>query len=164
MNSNGKEMKTIPITREVKDIVNKIIKLALEFEQHTGKQFNITSILGEVLACDSNNLLWVVDGINKGFDAFDKDKKRVQIKARRYKHPSNATGSLLDKNFDVPFDYALLVLLNKDYTFRDILRIEADQIKEHFERINNDRVSKGKPKRKTMSVWQFDKISKTARQ
>jgi hypothetical protein len=101
-----------------------------------------------------------VNDINENFDALDQDKKKVQIKTRRYKGAKSAmTGPLLDKNFLVPFDYAILTLLNEDYTFKEHFKIEAEAIKTHFDRINNKRTKNGIAKRKTMSISQFKNLS-----
>ena len=103
-----------------------------------------------------------MNDINTGFDAVDINNLKVQIKARRYKgKPSSLTSPLLDKEFEVPYDYALLVIVDSEYRLLKILRVDAHQIRDHFLRINKERVEQGKEKRKTMSVSQFENLSKT---
>lgn len=151
-----KKLKTITVTNDIIEKLNDAIKISLEFEDLTQKQMNITSIVGEVLTCNKHNLELVIDDINAGFDALDKEGKRVQIKTRRFKGVKTAmTGTLLDKNFTVPFDYAILVLLNEKYEFIEDYFISSDSIVDHFERINNNRLNIGKQKRKNMSISQF---------
>lgn len=150
------EIKTIAITPRIKRKINEAIRVSLEFEAMTEKQLNITSIVGEILVSDSLGMELVVNDGNECYDAIDKDKKKVQIKARRYKGVESAmTGTLLNKNFKVGFDYAILVLLNEDYSFRETFRIDAKTIQKHFNRINKNRHTVGKAPRKTMSIAQF---------
>ncbi|MNU69024.1 hypothetical protein D3C71_584010 [compost metagenome] len=155
-----KDIPPIAISDEMIEKLNNAIKTSLDFEQLTKKQLNITSIVGEVLACRAHNLKLMIDDINEGFDALDKDGKRVQIKTRRFKGVLSAlTGSLLDKNYDTPFDYAILVLLNEKYELLSSYTLSSDSIKQHFERINENRTTKDKQKRKTMTISQFMKLA-----
>lgn len=155
-----KDLSSIAISDEIIEKLNSAIETSLGFEQLTKKQLNITSIVGEVLACKAHNLKLMVDDINEGFDALDKDGKRVQIKTRRYKGVKSAlTGPLLDKNYNIPFDYAVLVLLDEKYKLIDTYTLNSDSIKQHFERINGNRVTNEKQKRKTMTISQFMKLA-----
>lgn len=154
------DIKTISITPTIIQKLNEAIKISLDFELLTGKQLNITSVVGEVLTCQKLKLKLVANDINQSFDAIDKDNKKVQIKARRYKGVDTAmTGPLLDKTFKVPFDYAILILLNQDYSFKEMFRIEASAIQKHFDRINANRISVGKGQRKNMSISQFRNLA-----
>lgn len=154
------EIKTISISPTIIQKLDEAIEIAKDFELLTRKQLNITGIVGEILVSQKLNLKLVVDDINEAFDALDKDNKKVQIKTRRYKGVDSAmTGPLLDKNFNVPFDYAILILLNQDYSFKELFRIEASAIQLHFDRINSNRKSGGKLARKTMSISQFKNLA-----
>jgi hypothetical protein len=154
------DIKTIPITQEIIEKLNQAIKISLEFEELTGKQLNITSIVGEIIVSEKFGLQLVVKDGNESFDAIDIDNKTVQIKTRRYKDvESSLTGPLLNKLFQVSFDYAYLVLLNRDYSFKEIFRIEAAAIQNHFDRINAKRILLDKEKRKTMAISQFRKLA-----
>jgi hypothetical protein len=148
-------METITITPELIEALNVSIQASLSFEDLTGKQLNITSMVGEVLACSKRNLKLVKNDINTGFDAIDEDGLRVQIKTRRYlgtpTSSSAMTGNLLNLNFEVPYDYAVLVLLTREYQFKEMYRIDHEVIRSHFERVNSKRT---KP-RKNMSIRQF---------
>jgi hypothetical protein len=152
-------METIIIGEEILVLLQKAVDAAYEFELKSGKQLNITSMVGEVYAAQKFELKLVKDDINPDYDAIDRDGKLVQIKARRYKGNKTAmTGPLLNKEFKVAFDYALLVLLNLDYSLKEIFRIEKDWVETHFERINKDRTLIGKKPRKTMSISQFERL------
>ena len=155
-----KDIPSIMISDEIIEKLNSAIKTSLEFEQVTKKQLNITSIVGEVLACKAHDLKLVIDDINEGFDALDKDGKRVQIKTRRFKGVNSAmTGPLLNKNFETPFDYAVLILLKENYELLGSYKLSSDSINKHFERINENRITIGKQKRKTMAISQFMKLA-----
>jgi hypothetical protein len=160
MTKSKDNFKTIKITSAIIDKLKEATKISMEFEELTGKQMNITSIVGEILTSYKLDLKLVVDDINESFDAIDKNDKTVQIKTRRYKGVESAmTGPLLNKDYEVPFDYAILTLLNADYSFKEHFIIEAAAIKKHFDRINENRLEKGKAKRKTMSISQFRTIA-----
>ncbi len=151
---------TIIITQPIIDKLNEAIKIALDFEKLTGKQLNITSTVGEVLSSNNFKLKLIVNDTNESYDAIDKDEKKVQIKTRRHKGKNGALiGKLLDKNFKVSFDYAILFILNEDYTYKEHFRNEAGTIEKHFDRINERRIIEGKAKRKTMSISQFKGLS-----
>jgi len=153
-------MKTIKINTKILSLLDEAINISLEFEKITNKQLNITSIVGEIIASNKHNLELVENDLNEGFDAIDENGKRVQIKTRRYKGKDNAmTGKMLDSNFDVPFDYVILILLNIDYSFKEEYITSSDEIKKHFERINHKRIANGKSKRNTMSISQFKKLT-----
>ncbi len=156
------DLKTIRINNEIEDCIKKAIQVSLRFEQLSGKQLNITATIGEFYACKEYDLSWVMNDINEEFDAVDLKNQKVQIKARRYKgKPASLTGPLLNKKFEVTYDYALLVLLDSEYCLLKILKVDAQEIRDHFSRINKERVEQGKEKRKTMSVSQFENLSKT---
>lgn len=131
--TKNNNIKTISINSKTTKLLNDVIKIAIDFEALTGKQLNITGLVGEILISQKLKLKLVVNDINQSFDAFDKDNKKVQIKARRYKGNDTAmTGPLLDKDFNVSYHYAILVLLNEDYTYLDHFRIDKTQIQKHF--------------------------------
>lgn len=157
------EIATIEITPAIIDKLKEAIKVSLDFEKLTGKQLNITSVVGEIVTCERLKLKLVVNDINESFDAIDGDNNTVQIKTRRYKGADTAmTGPLLDMHFKANYDYAILTLLNEDYTFKEFFRIDAGSIERHFARINAKRIAEGKGKRTTMSISQFKAIANNA--
>jgi hypothetical protein len=156
------KVKTIKVSDEMLANLAEAVKSSLAFEKLSGKQLNITSTVGEVLACREFGLSLVVNDINQYFDAIDSEGKKVQIKTRRGKLvPSTLTGPLLDRHFTVNYDYAVLVLLEHDYSIQSFHRIDSSTIKAHFDRINGIRETNGKPKRKTMAISQFKKNGKS---
>lgn len=156
----GKDYKTIKINTVLLSQMDRAIKDSLAFEKLSGKQLNITSTVGEVLACKKFNLDWVLDDINTGFDAFDKDGKTVQIKTRRHKGVMSAqTGNLLNSKNEVAFDYALLLLLKEDYSLLEIYKLEARKIHEYLNPLNKKRAREKKKPRKAISVSTFKRLS-----
>ncbi len=151
--------KTIKITEEILKIIEKAKKVAIKFEELTGKKLNITSVVGEVLAGHKNNLSLVIDDINEGYDAFDKNNKKVQIKARRYKRPQDPIGNLLNKDFKVTYDYALLVLLDDHYELKgNIVRKNKNLIQKYFDKKNQDRKKENKKPVKAIPINTFKNL------
>jgi hypothetical protein len=121
-------LETIKINKEIEECLQEAIQVSLRFEQLTGKQLNITPTIGEFFSCKVNNLNWILNDINKGYDAIDEGNFKVQVKTRRYKgKPSSLTAPLLDKKFEVTYDYALLVLLDSNYCLLKIIKVEAQK-------------------------------------
>lgn len=151
-----KTIDTIPITDDIIETLGKAIEISRNFEDLTGKQMNITGIVGEVLACKKHNLRLVVNDINVGYDALDKNRDRVQIKTRRCKGARTTTiGS-----FNVLFDHAILVLLNERYELEEDYCCSSKSIKDHFERINDNRKKEGKSEKKNMTTEEFKTLAK----
>jgi hypothetical protein len=155
----GKKMsepKTKIIDKEIIDVLKETIENSLKFEELSGKQLNITGIVGEVLAAEKYKLELVVDDINTGFDAIDENKKRVQIKTRRMKSKKSNLLSKMSTSNEADYDYTLLIVLDKRYNPKEIYHAEKEQISSHFDRIN----AKRKVKRNTMSISQFKSFGK----
>ncbi len=156
----GKLFDTIKVTDTVLSKLKEAITISLSFEALSHKQLNITSTVGEALACKKKNLDWVINDINTGFDAFDNNGKTVQIKTRRYKGVRSAqTGNLLNKDGKVVFDYALLVLLEEDYTFREIKRVDRATIEQYLSPLNKKRIGEERKLRKAISISTFFKLA-----
>lgn len=150
------ELKTKNIDEEVITVLNATIKSSLQFEALTGKQLNITGIVGEVLVAKKYNLELVVNDINSGFDALDSEGKKVQIKTRRVNSKKSNLLSKMSISNEANYNYTLLIILDKEYNPKEIYRAEKEQISSHFDRIN----AKRKVKRNTMSISQFKKFGK----
>lgn len=66
------------------EIISLAIDLGKEFRARFGKTLGITGEIGEYRAAQILDLKRVEGNINKGFDAYDSDSNRVQIKIRIY--------------------------------------------------------------------------------
>ena len=124
-------METVKIGKNVIEIINKVIEIALLYENcFDGKRkLGITGEVGEILACQKLNLKLVLDTINKGFDAIDNDGKMVQIKCCRSEtleiSPDHARVGKFSKHI---FDYAILVLLGRKYNILEILKVDYSDL------------------------------------
>lgn len=66
----------------------------------------------------------------KGYDAIDKDRKKVQIKTRgAWSH--NPKPTIYGFKGELIFDYALIVKLNNDFWITDILKLTKKQVMNH---------------------------------
>ncbi len=106
--------------------------MALEYEMLTGgnRKLGITAEVGEVLVCHQLGLRLVLDSRSEGFDAVDKDAKKVQIKTRRSEaeglpRDAGRTGTFSKH----PFNYALLALLSNRYELCEIWRANYRRLK-----------------------------------
>ncbi len=152
---------TIKVTPKTVKLLKNAINASLEFEREIGKQLNITSIVGEVIAAQKCKLKLMRNDINAGYDALDGKNKKIQIKTRRIKDKrSIMTGKLLDKDYNVPFDYALLVLLDMQYEVLAIYKIPKNKIQEYFHDINEKRIKNKKERRKDMPVSTLQRLGK----
>lgn len=154
------EPKTIKIDEEIVSVLKKTIRNSLEFEKLTGKQLNITGIVGEVLAAKEYNLGLVVNDINTEFDAIDENKRRVQIKTRRIILKKTTLLSKMPVSNEAKYDYAILIILDEKYNLIESCKVERESIANHFKDINKTRIENGKKSRNTMSISQFKKLAK----
>jgi len=131
------EIKSVCITDELLRQLNKAIHAALAYEKETGdcRKLGITGEVGEVLTCYQLGLKLVCDPRASGYDAINKQGKKVQIKTRR----SEGKGLPRDvgrlSSFSKhEFDYALLVLLDHSYKVCEIWRADYRELKPIIER------------------------------
>jgi hypothetical protein len=124
---------TFKITKKIEAQIHRIIKLALDYEEHFDKNrtLGITGELGELIACKEFNLALVKDKLNAGFDALDKDLK-VQIKSAR-KQPSKVAkadhhAGRISRFSDHSFDYCILLIFNQNYELFEAWRANFKDI------------------------------------
>lgn len=129
-------------------LIDQIAALAVLYRQRFRKSLGVTAEVGEYKAAKLLNLKLEEGNINRGFDARDDKKKRVQIKTRVYVRKSERTG-LFSKH---PFDYALLVLLSDKY---EVLKIYKAERKRILKEIQKQRYSKP-----SLSIGKFTAIGK----
>lgn len=145
-------LKTIEITEEIRQTVKRVIRSALEYERITGetRKLGITGEIGEILACYQLGLQLCVDPRAAGFDAVDSGRK-VQIKTRRSETDGLPRDAGRISTFSQhTFDYALLVLLDRQYCVAEIWRAEYHDILPLIE----------KQKRRDPNLSLFKKVSK----
>lgn len=152
----SEELKTIKITKKVLQVVEQVIQSALEYEKITKevRKVGITGEVGEVLACYHLGLRLCVDQRAAGYDAIDSDGKRVQIKTRRSETeglPRDA--GRLGTFSKHPFDYALLVLLDRHYRVAEIWRAEYDDVSLLIEKQKRRNPNLSLFKKASQRVW-----------
>ena len=129
---NGQKIKSVRISGVLLVHLRRAIKSALLYERETGhcRKLGITGEVGEVLACHQLKLKLPCNPRSTGYDAIDKHGKRVQIKTRRSEGeglPRNVGRSSSFSKHE--FDYALLVLLDHDYSLCEIWRTESNDLR-----------------------------------
>ena len=128
------EVKIIEIKQSLVKKVGDAIEAALMYEEATqGKRkMGITGEVGEIMVCHKLKdlgLKLVTDPRSQGFDAIDKNGKRVQIKTRR----SESAGEpklvgRMSRFSEHPFDYALLAFLDKKYNLCRVWKLSYDKV------------------------------------
>ena len=104
-----------------------LTRIARAYRNVFGRTLPITEELGELHACAKLGLDRAEKGM-RGYDAFDKDQRRVQIKARAPAPPALVvppTGRI-GRFVSWEFDYAVLVILDSEYNVREIWKAERD--------------------------------------
>ena len=129
--------KTIDSSRYIvidDELVNKMrlaIEAALAYEAETGgkRKLGITGEVGEILVCRKLGLRLMLDTRSEGFDALDKVGKKIEIKTRRSESLDSPRDSGRTSRFsEYPFDYALLVLLDRKYRLHEVWRANYKDI------------------------------------
>ena len=147
------EIKAIQIDSNILTTVKDVIRSALSYEKMTDntRKIGITGEVGEVLACYHLGLRLCIDPRSAGYDAIDKECKKVQIKTRRSEKkglPSDAGRvSTFSEHY---FDYVLLVLLCRDYKVAEIWKANYTDIIPIIE----------KQKRRNPNLSEFKKVSR----
>jgi len=123
------DQKTVRVGKEVVGAVREAVRAELAYERvtHGGRKLGITGEVGEVLACHLLGLKMVTHPRSEGFDAIDSRGLRVEIKTRRSESEGLPRDAGRVSTFSAhKFDYALLVLLNRQYEVAQIWRAEYE--------------------------------------
>lgn len=102
---------------------------------------NLVGDLGEYYCKEKFGLKLEENAVNKGFDAIDKEGKKVEIKTRR---TPERKSKVIFRNFE--FDYCIYVELNEFYEPIQFLKIEVDELVNNLEK-NYKRLSVSKIKK-----------------
>lgn len=139
------------------DILNDVIKLAVEYYTLTGKPLGVTGEVAEYLAASSLNLE-LAPARCAGFDAIRYDKgnpQKVQIKGR-YKKDGKKWGRMSKIRHSQEFDIVMLVLMHRDYELVEIWEADRETVLERLIQPG----SKSRNERGSMSVSQFKSIAR----
>ncbi|OGM99669.1 MAG: hypothetical protein A2817_03815 [Candidatus Yanofskybacteria bacterium RIFCSPHIGHO2_01_FULL_39_8b] len=139
-------MTYLTITDEIKKMVNKIIKIALEYETLTGRKLGITGEIAEIIVCHKLGLKLLANSLSPGHDAVDERGNKFQIKSKRIIKNKGRIGRFSMHKFD----YLITILFDKNYK---IIGIYKTNYKKIMPIIN-------KHKRRNPSVREIVKVSK----
>jgi len=136
--------------------IKQAIAAARTYEETTrgARKLGITGEVGEVLCCKMMGLRLCIDPRSQGFDAVDKQGKRVQIKTRRSESADlpRAAGRLSTFSLH-EFDYALLVLMTLDYQVAEIWCAQYADIAGLIGKQKRRNPNLASFKRKAIRVW-----------
>lgn len=120
--------------KKLLEIISNAKTAAIAYYELMGKPLGIT---GEIAECEAARLLdlELAEARSPGYDAIDKNGKRIQIKARRIakdrRNKSQRVGSI---KLDHAWDSVMLVLMDEQYDVFAIYEAERDAIKAEIER------------------------------
>lgn len=118
--------------KELKNILNKLGDILGElFRKKYIKSNKIVAELGEHFSSKILNLNLNKKPNEKGYDAVDKNNKKVEIKTRQA-HPRNQTPYIYSGlSGKIDYEYALLVLIDKNYWIKEIWKITKKNIQKY---------------------------------
>ena len=128
---------TIGVDEHLINRVKSAITAALAYERATGgkRKLGITGEVGELLVCYRMKLRLVLDNRSQGYDAIDREGKRIEIKTRRSESVGMPRDSGRVSRFsEHEFDYALLVLLDHEYRLCEIWRADYNKLRPIIEK------------------------------
>jgi hypothetical protein len=121
-------MKTIKINSSILRAVKNAISAALEYEKLTGRKLGITGEIGEVFVCKKFKLKLLQDPLSVGYDAIDNKGKHYQIKSRRAVNWERRYLGKVGKFSKHKFDYAVLVIMDKEYKPKEWRRVSYKKL------------------------------------
>lgn len=144
--------------KEIQEILEQAKQLAARYKRLTGKPLGITGEIAEFNAASLLNLE-LAEARTAGYDAYDKDGKKVQIKGRCVPDnakPGQRVGSI---RLDHEWDTVLLVLMNETFNVQEMWEAQRPAIEEALlapgSKARNERGSLGVSKFKQigLKVW-----------
>ena len=148
----GKKM-TIE-TSEIKNVMEKAMKLAKKYRKLTGKPLGITGEAGEYRAATLLGLQ-LMDARQPGYDAIGEDGRRIQIKSRCVPAGPQKNQRIGSIRFKHEWDTVMLVLMDEDYNPIEIFEALRDIVKKTLEEGD-----KAERERGAMWVRKFKAISR----
>jgi len=122
-------MPTLIVTKEIKAMIDKIIKIALEYELLTDRKLGVTGEIGEVIVCHKFGLKLLANPLFAGYDAKNENGKKYQIKSKRYtEYDGGAFTGRISRFSDHKFDYLITVLFDKNYKIIGLYQADYKKI------------------------------------
>ena len=136
-------------SERIKKILKSAKKVAVEYYKETGKHLGVTGEVGEYEAADKLKLK-LLDPLTPGHDATDRNGKKYEIKTRLISDDKKV-GRVGKIKLTHKFDYALLVLMDKEFKNLEIWKAKYSAIKKALEKPG----SKSRNERGQLSVSAF---------
>ena len=146
---------TIDLNR-IADLLKQARTIAVEYYGLTGKPLGITGEVGEYEAARLLDLK-LAAAREAGFDAIDRNGRRLQVKSRSIPRAKKLTGQRMGSiDLDKPWDAVILVLM--DEKFSPVVIYEADRaaITEALQRPG----SKARNERGALAITKFRSIGR----
>lgn len=115
----------MPRLHDIAEILERAKTAAVDYYQLTGKPLGITGEIGEYLVAKHLGLD-LADARTPGYDATDREGRRIQIKARAIPNGKRLTGQRLG-SIRLEHDWDVVVLLLMDELFEAKAIYEADR-------------------------------------
>ena len=125
-------------------------RIAAEYRRTTGKSLGISAEIARHDACRLLQLEAEENG--GGFDAYDKEGKKIQIKGRAIFDETKSGQRIGQLKLEQDWDAVVLVLMDSDFQTTEIYRAEHDTVMHALEETSRS-------KRGAMSVARFKKIA-----
>ncbi len=135
----------------VDKLMSEARRIAAEYRRTTGKSLGISAEIARHDACRLLELE-VDDDNSGGFDAYDKDGKKIQIKGRTMFAESRSGQRIGQLKLEQDWDAVVLVLMDEEFQTTEIYRAARDVVEDAFEESTRS-------KRGAMSVARFRKIA-----
>lgn len=151
----------IEINDELFEDLLKFKKYVHEFEIKLNRKTNVVDIIAEMEISRMLNLKMVTSIVNPGFDAYDGDLE-VQIKSTRTNGRNNRVSKLLNKNYQLSFDYCVFIKYSPDFKIDQIYKSSSQSLMRYFDYINSDQkraLRKEKTQKRDMAISDFIKYS-----
>ncbi len=115
--------------KEIQEILEQAKQLAARYKKLTGKPLGIT---GEIAEFSAASLLGLelAEARTAGYDAYDKDGKKVQIKGRCLPENAKSGQRLGSIRLDHEWDTVLLVLMDESFNVQEMWEAQRPEIKE----------------------------------
>lgn len=141
--------KSFLVTKQQETAIRKVITAAVAYQKVTGRKLGISGEVGELLAAKYLRLRLMKNNIEAGFDAYDRDGKKVQIKSRRSESgPIPKSSGRLGTFSKHPFDYTVFVILSDKYDVLEIWKAEYKALEALVQ----------KHKRRNPTIHEFKKV------
>lgn len=115
--------------KEIQEVLEQTKQLAARYKKLTGKPLGITGEIAEFSAASLLNLE-LATARTAGYDAYDKNGKKVQIKGRCLPENAKSGQRLGSIRLDHEWDKVLLVLMDEIFNVQEMWEAQRPEIEE----------------------------------